>query len=271
MLLISKDNDKKDILNMYNAIFSGEEDFAERFFDIVWKKEYCLSLSENDKTVSAVNVLPFTLTDGEKEFSAGYIYAAMTLPEYRKKGLMEQLLEKSFTSGQDFSILIVQNDSLFNYYSRFGYLPICTVGEKSVEVKETTDFTVRLANASDYDDVLSIYRKSVKSYLAVSRDKDEIERISKVYDLPFYVAERDGKITAYCIGYKEDGIFTAIEAMGDDAENLASAVADSLECESAVMRTIGGNKPIGMIKPLSDKAEKYLKDNKSVYINLLYN
>ncbi len=271
MLLISKDNEKKDILDMYNTVFSGEEDFAERFFDIVWKKDFCLSVSENGKTVSAVNVLPFTLTDGKKDFSAGYIYAAMTLPEHRKKGLMERLLTKSFATGQDFSILIVQNDSLFDYYSRFGYLPICTVSEKALAVNKATDFTVRLANALDYARLLDIYRASAKSFLTVKREVAEFERISKVYDLPFYVAVRNGEITAYCIGYKEDDLFTAIESMGEDADTLTSAVAKMSGCKSATVRTIGTDKPIGMIKPLCDKAREYLDNNKNVYINLLYN
>lgn len=271
MMLISKDNDKKDILDMYNTVFLGESDFAERFFDIVWEKEYCLSISEKGKTVSAVNLLPFTLTDGKNEFSAGYIYAAMTLPEYRGNGFMGRLLSESFAMGHDFSILIVQNDSLFDYYSRFGYLPICTVSEKTVAVKEASDFTVRRADISDYTRISDIYRASAKSFFTVKREISEFERISKVYDLPFYVAVRNEKITSYCIGYKEDDIFTAIEAMGEDADALTSAVAKISGCKSAVMCTVGTNKPIGMIKPLSDKAEEYLKDNKNIYINLLYN
>lgn len=271
MLLISRDNDKKDILDIYNTVFSGESDFAERFFDIVWKKEYCLSVSEKGKTVSAVNVLPFTLTDGENEFSAGYIYAAMTLPEYRGKGIMGRLLSESFDMGHDFSILIVQNDSLFDYYSRFGYLPICTVSEKTVAVNEATDFTVRRADISDYARLLDIYRTSAKSFLAVKREKSEFERISRVYALPFYVAVRNEEITSYCIGYKEDDIFTAMEAVGEDADALTSTVAKISGCKSATVRTIGTDKPIGMIKPLSDKAKEYLDNNKKVYINLLYN
>lgn len=270
MSLILKNNNKDEILKLYNSVFSGEEAFAERFFYYVWSGANCLSVILNGKTVSCANIIPYTLESDVEHFSAGYVYAAMTLPEYRGKGLMSELLGRSFELGHDFSILIVQNDGLLNYYSRFGYLPLGTVSETESEIHET-DIEIRYAHESEYGCLADIYKKETSALLHIKRDAEEFSRISRVYDLKFLVESKDKNIDSYCFGYKENKTFIASEIMGQNGKKIAAAAARSLNCDKMICRGVGTRKAIGMIKPISERAKQYAKTIKQIYLNLAFN
>ena len=116
--------EKKDIpyiKELWDIAFGEEPDFNKYFFDNFFKYEDTLLYIE-EKPVAMLQMMPYTL----KGIGAvTYIYGATTHPDYRKNGLMGELLKKSFeidkSRGIKGSVLIPANQGLFNYYSKFGY------------------------------------------------------------------------------------------------------------------------------------------------------
>ena len=118
--------DREQLLALYRACFPEDEpSFWEWVFDRLYCPGNTLNLREEGRIVASLQMLPCALSLNGQTFSAHYIYAASTLPEWQGRGLMARLLEQAAEEGRkkghDFSILITQEDSLLDYYARFGY------------------------------------------------------------------------------------------------------------------------------------------------------
>ena len=125
MIRYAVPDEKEIILNLFNTCFPGESKFANWFFDKVYKTENTLVYDDNGKIIAALQMIPVRLTDGNNEYTSSYLYGVGTLPEYRGKGIMAKVINYSFEidrkKGTDYSILIVQEQSLLDYYNRFGF------------------------------------------------------------------------------------------------------------------------------------------------------
>ena len=117
--------DREQLLALYGACFPEDDpQFWNWVFDKLYREENTLTVRENGTIVASLQMIPCEMQLEERWFSAHYIYAAATLPTWQGKGLMARLLAKAEEEGrrrgQAFSVLITQEDSLLDYYARFG-------------------------------------------------------------------------------------------------------------------------------------------------------
>lgn len=119
---------KEEVIRLWRICFQDSEDFIRFYFDKKYREEYTLTRSENGQIVSALQMLPYQMTWNGNLIPVSYISGASTLPEARKKGYMSQLLSKAFTAMRSqkiaFSILIPQENYLYDYYAKTGYAPV---------------------------------------------------------------------------------------------------------------------------------------------------
>ncbi|EHP46850.1 GNAT family N-acetyltransferase [Odoribacter laneus] len=119
---------KEEVIRLWRICFQDSEDFIRFYFDKKYREENTLTLSENGQIVSALQMLPYQMTWNGNLIPVSYISGASTLPEARKKGYMSQLLSKAFGVMKNqkiaFSILIPQEDYLYDYYAKTGYVPV---------------------------------------------------------------------------------------------------------------------------------------------------
>lgn len=118
--------DKKNaILNLWRTCFRDSEAFLELFFDRIYKDENALTLEENGKIVSALQLLPYTMTYYHKEISVAYIYAACTAPEEQGKGHMTRLMDIAFETMKKRDVALAATipatPELFSFYKKFGF------------------------------------------------------------------------------------------------------------------------------------------------------
>ena len=92
MKQIAKPEDKPFLMELYNICFPGEEEYCEKFFDLVWRPENTLVYRAGEKIVAMLQMFELVLTDGEREYSAYYIFGAGTHPDYRGKSIMRELI-----------------------------------------------------------------------------------------------------------------------------------------------------------------------------------
>lgn len=117
--------DKQQIIDLWRLSFNDSEEFIRLYFDRVYKEENTLVIEKNGQVVSALQMLPYTMTYYGTEISVAYISGACTLPSMRGKGLMRQLLQNAFEEMKYRSVaitaLIPAEPWLFDYYQEQGY------------------------------------------------------------------------------------------------------------------------------------------------------
>ena len=85
---------KQQIVNLWRTCFGDSEAFISLYFDRVYKDENAMTIEKDGKIVSALQIVPYTMTYLGTEISVGYISGACTTPEERGQGLMRQLLKR---------------------------------------------------------------------------------------------------------------------------------------------------------------------------------
>lgn len=116
---------KKQMVNLWHTCFGDSDAFTQLFFDRVYKDENALTIEKGGQIVSALQMLPYTMTYCGTEISVAYISGACTLPSERGQGLMRRLIQESFEVMRSRQIalttLIPANPWLFDYYREQGY------------------------------------------------------------------------------------------------------------------------------------------------------
>lgn len=119
-------NESSELKNLWLTCFDEDKRAVDLFFKkaIKFTDVYCAKW--NDKIVSALYCINANL-NGEK---AHYIFGVATLPEFRCRGIMSDLMEYALNdaieNGYSFSVLFPANDSLYEFYEKFGYKALCT-------------------------------------------------------------------------------------------------------------------------------------------------
>ncbi|MFR7483481.1 MAG: GNAT family N-acetyltransferase, partial [Eubacterium sp.] len=119
-------DDLKQIKSLWLNVFAGDDDKTVEYFykNCVHKK--CLGAFCDDKPVSML----FLVDCGYCGKKGAYVYAVCTLPEFRGRGISGSLIEYSKSLGYDFLWLIPASESLFCFYSRFGFETKLYSGER---------------------------------------------------------------------------------------------------------------------------------------------
>lgn len=114
------DNIINQCKRLYIDAFHDDEQFTDLLFDLFYESS-CKYLLEDGVIFSMLFAMDISL-DGMK---GKYIYAVATDEKYRGKGYMRRLFDKitaEFKKDYDFLCLKPMSESLFDYYSRLGFV-----------------------------------------------------------------------------------------------------------------------------------------------------
>jgi len=224
---------------------------------------------------SALQMLPMQLMWQGQYFPAHYIYAAGTEPAFRGQGKMAALLDfaciEAAKQGQWFSTLITQNDGLFDFYGRFGYLPSFAVAEEAVQPADAeATGIVRTAQKEDILVMLELYRQEAQDRLAIARSPEDMALQLELYGKKCKVYEdKQGVVKAYC--FIDDTL--AAEVVGSEKKQLLTYCfrQEGVRCCRGIARQRPAQR-IGCIKPLHPQAEALLRQPMPpLYLNLMFN
>ena len=149
---------REEVERLWKTCFHDTDEFIRFYFDRKYRDENTLvARDEKGQAVAVLQMLPYPMTFGQEVVNVSYISGACTLPEARSRGIMRELLGEAFRRmkqrGLAFSILIPQEDWLYDYYARVGYSPVFKVVERCYSVHERDlqgKFRVEVArNASE--------------------------------------------------------------------------------------------------------------------------
>ena len=110
------------VWRVWQACFSGGEDYVRFFWDECFPMCRGLGREEDGKLAAMLFLLPGTL-DGR--LGAEYVYAVATLPEYRSRGYAAELTqwaaEIARSEGKAALCLCPATESLYDYYGKQGF------------------------------------------------------------------------------------------------------------------------------------------------------
>ena len=120
--------DKKE---MFYKHFLDSAAGVDLFFEnaMQFAEVYCAKSDE--KIISALYLIGAHL-NGKK---AHYIFGVATLPEFRGRGIMGNLMEYALNdakqNGDVYSLLFPANEKLYDFYAKFGYKANCTAKSRA--------------------------------------------------------------------------------------------------------------------------------------------
>lgn len=117
---------KEELKLLWLTSFDDIPEAVDLFFETWFLPGNGIQALEDGKVVSALYLLPARIQGEGKTEPAHYIYGASTLPEYRGRGLMRQLLQFADTTaaqarGEKFSVLLPASKDLYGFYRKSGY------------------------------------------------------------------------------------------------------------------------------------------------------
>lgn len=116
------------VKTLWQLCFNDDPAFIDLYFKYRYKDDINRCLEQSGRIVSALQAIPYPMTWCGGTVLTAYISGACTHPEYRCKGLMQQLLAQTHRrmkeEGVLFSTLIPAERNLFDFYKRFGYAAV---------------------------------------------------------------------------------------------------------------------------------------------------
>lgn len=125
MITLANEYTRSFVRTIWKDVFGDSDEYLNLFFSEKYKDENTLLAIEEGRVVASLQMLPYEITFYNEKITFYYLAGLATLPAYRNRGLMAQLIKKSHELMRErqipLSILIPAEESLFAYYERFGY------------------------------------------------------------------------------------------------------------------------------------------------------
>lgn len=114
-----------ELKNIMSVCFQDVFEVVDLFFKNRVCLNDCFVCEEDGKIVSVLHIIPSELQINGKIYKSGYIYGACTLPDFRKRGIMSELIKfsekEAMNRNYKFLFLVPDNESLENFYQKLGY------------------------------------------------------------------------------------------------------------------------------------------------------
>lgn len=268
-MLVDKNKYKKSLADLWHTVFGDDYSFIE----LIFKKEYeksCLCFAEiiDGKAVSAFYLIENTLKFEGNSYRGYYLYAAATLPEQRKAGLMSKLVNEALEYCEynkiDFVSLVPSEESLYSYYSRFGF---CKAMYRYINIGKAEAVTFFESESLDSDKILGIRNKYEGNIISYSP-----ESFGYAVDCLGFSDFSFNRISddAYLLCSADDDFCEFVSSEENLGQNL-SRIADKVKAVTSPFEMNGSyeNKcvPYGMLFPINSSLKREWKYT-DVYMNI---
>lgn len=225
---------------LWQEAFGDTDDFLDSFYRTAYSPDRCRCALDGDQ-VAAVLYWMDCMLEGQK---LAYLYAVVTHPRYRGRGLCRQLMENTHgllrARGYAGAVLVPQKESLRQMYGVMGYencgglsLFSCGAGQDPIPL--------RAVGASEF----AALRRKLLPPGAVIQEGEGLAFLSE--QLQFYAGE-DLLLAAFA----EQDTLHVPELLGDPG--TASGILKALGAARGNFRTPGTDAPFAMFHPLTEDA-----------------
>lgn len=136
MIQFADETTRPQVRKMWKTVFGDPDDYVELYFRHKYRDENTLLYMEDGKAVASLQMLLYRFTFCGTEIPTLYLSGVSTLPEYRKRGYVRQLLMKSFEEAahRDVSLILLvpQEEWLVKFYERYGFIQTFDAGTEEL-------------------------------------------------------------------------------------------------------------------------------------------
>ncbi len=149
MICFADKNDVAELSLLWQKVFLEDSEVCEYFFNNIFTNALTPVIKDGGKIISSLFLLDCRIGSHRGKC----VYCAMTDYQHRGRGYMKKLLEFSYTycleNGLEFLILVPAEKSLFDYYSKCGFVPFgvrntYTVGKENPQEKNPLKYDCSL-------------------------------------------------------------------------------------------------------------------------------
>ena len=225
---------------LWQDAFGDPDRFLDSFFRTAYSPGRCRCVFDGDTIAAILYWIDCSL----KEDTLAYIYAVVTHPGYRGRGLCRMLMEDTHAllaaRGYAGAILVPQKESLRQMYAGMGYE---NAGSLTCFAAEAGDTPIPLRPVGPAE--FAALRKDLLPDNAVVQEGGGLAFLAE--QLQFYAG--DNLLLAV---YAENNILTVMELLGDPS--AAPGILKALGCPRGNFRIPTGSTPFAMFHPLKDSA-----------------
>lgn len=228
------------LLELWKDAFGEHQGFWEMFLETAFQQDHCRCLILDEQVAASLCWLDCSW-EGKP---VAYIYAVVTHPAYRNRGLCRRLLEEVHNllkaRGYTAAMLVPAQEELRKMYGKMGYVNCggvtefaCTAGEPAMPL--------RAIGPAEYA-VLRRKFLPVGSVLQEGRNLDFLAAQAQFFAGP----------EVLLAAYWEDGVLHGMELLGN--REAAPGILKTLECQTGHFRCPGREMPFAMFFPLTETA-----------------
>lgn len=252
------ESDYENLKALWQTAFDDSKESLDWFFKNTVSPERVIAVFQNGKPVSALYMLESEIIKDKKTYSAYYVYAVCTHPDFRGKGLMKSLFEELFkvakTRNVDYLFLVPEEAYLFNIYEKLGFKKGFSYSEKVVFKKDFINDSKNQIQKLTYKNYRKIlFESSVNVPLAILKETTFNSFFNSVSgEVKTAFIENEG----YALYEETEEKLTVYELFGNE-EVLINAVFQNTEKEKIIYRTVADNNPVsyGMFYKLNNAPE----------------
>lgn len=228
------------LLRLWKDSFGEYNGFWELFLETAFAPERCRCILDGHQTAASLCWFD-TECAGQK---MAYLYAVVTDPAHRGRGLCRQLVEDTHkhlaARGYTASLLVPAEEGLRSMYRKMGYETCTAVTEFSCN-GAAAPISLRAIGPEAY----ARLRREYLPEKAVLQEGENLSFLSQ--QAQFYVG------AAFLMAAHTEGdTLRAMEFLGD--ASAAPAIIASLNCRRGEFRMPGQDKPFAMWHPLAETA-----------------
>ena len=178
MIREASTQDMEALRSLWKIVFDDDNTFLDSFFKYLFNPAECLVYESEGNIVSMLFMLKATRSSLQIDYPMRYIYACATHPNYRKQGLMGNLLEAAikYADKNNFELaLIPENEYLFEYYKRFGFTQTTYLYKRSyppINVQKNTTLWNVANNNITTNEIIEILQTSRAQF---HKEKDIVQ------------------------------------------------------------------------------------------------
>lgn len=228
------------LLELWKESFGEWNGFWELFRETAFSPRRCRCILENGEITAALTWLDCAC-EGQK---LAYIYAVVTSPAHRGRGLCRRLLADTHAllsaEGYGAAVLVPAEPGLRAMYEKMGYRTCTAVAEFACKAA-TVPVPLRAIGVSEF----AALRRKFLPRAGVLQEGENLIFLAR--QAQFY-AGADFLLTAYGDGEN----LTAIELLGN--QSAAPGILRALGAKKGSFRCPGTEIPFAMIRPLTENA-----------------
>lgn len=176
-----------EVISLWKQVFGDTDEYIKLFFSRQYKNENTLIHWVDGKVVASLQMIPYSIRFYGEVIPFYYLAGLCTLPQYRQKGYMKDLIYESFSIMRErnipLSILVPAEEWLFEYYEKFGF---SKTFEKSTDDLKFKNFveTHQIESKNTYTDFNKTYQEKDFCVLKSEYDFETIIQEFKLDNCP---------------------------------------------------------------------------------------